>query len=47
MYYYMQDKRIIHFDTIYSNKNDSNPFNCSFNLSQTISKPTIPTYLLS
>ena len=34
----MQDKRIIHFDTIYSNKIDSNPFNCSFSLSQTLNR---------
>ena len=34
----MQDKRIIHFDTIYSNKIDSNPFNCSFNLTQTLNR---------
>ena len=34
----MQDKRIIHFDTIYSNKIDSNPFNCSFILSQTLNR---------
>ena len=34
----MQDKRIIHFDSIYSTKIDSNPFNCSFNLSQTLNR---------
>ena len=34
----MQDKRIIHFDTIYSNKIDSNPFNSSFILSQTLNR---------
>ena len=38
MYYYMQnnDKRIIHFDSIYSNKLDSNPFNTNYVLSQTL-----------
>ena len=34
----MQDKRIIHFDTLYSTKNDSNPFNCTFILSQTLNR---------
>ena len=34
----MQDKRIIHFDTIYSTKIDSNPFNCKFTLSQTLNR---------
>ena len=34
----MQDKRIIHFDTIYSTKIDSNPFKCSFILSQTLNR---------
>ena len=34
----MQDKRIIHFDTLYATKNDSNPFNCSFILSQTLNR---------
>ena len=34
----MQDKRIIHFDTLYSTKIDSNPFNCLFILSQTLNR---------
>ena len=34
----MQDKRIIHFDTLYATKNDSNPFNSSFILSQTLNR---------
>ena len=34
----MQDKRIIHFDTLYATKNDSNPFNCTFILSQTLNR---------
>ena len=32
-----QYKRIIHFDSIYSNKVDSNPFNTNYVLSQTLS----------
>ena len=34
----MQDKRIIHFDTFYATKIDSNPFNCKFILSQTLNR---------
>ena len=38
MYYYMTEKRIIHFDSIYSNKIDSNPFNTTFSLSRTLNR---------
>ena len=32
----MMHKRIINFDTIYSNKIDSNPFNTNFQLTETL-----------
>ena len=32
----MTQKRIIHFDTIYSSKNNSNPFNTNFVLTETL-----------
>ena len=36
MYYYMQDKRIINFDTLYSSKIDSNAFNTNFVLTEAL-----------
>ena len=36
----MTQKRIINFDTIYSNKIDSNPFNTNFVLSETLRNVT-------